>query len=133
MARHERQLRLGEFAIDHMQVGAAHAARRNLDQDFAWSRARRRVFARDERLTGPLEHHRAHREAPARQKLVSDAGLLEDLGQIRAFAPDDLVELLRSVSHRENELRFQFRDGLGALERVRHVLVDLVHERARHT
>ena len=33
--RHDRQFRVFQFAVDHMQIGAADAAGRDLDQDFA--------------------------------------------------------------------------------------------------
>ena len=40
MAGDDRQLRVRQFAVDHMQVGAAHAAGRDLDQDLAGPRLR---------------------------------------------------------------------------------------------
>ena len=39
VARHDRQFRVFQFAVDHMQIGAADPAGRDRDQDFAWRRA----------------------------------------------------------------------------------------------
>ena len=61
VARHDRQLRIGQFAVDHVQIGAANAARRDLDQDFATRRLRNRPLAQNERRVRPVQNHRAHR------------------------------------------------------------------------
>src|SRR5438309_283482 len=45
VAGHDRQLRIGQLAIDHMQIGSADAAGRDLHQDFAGARRRNRPLA----------------------------------------------------------------------------------------
>jgi hypothetical protein len=48
MARHDRKLRMRQFAVHHMQIGAAHAAGFYLDQQFAWPRQGNRTLAQGE-------------------------------------------------------------------------------------
>jgi hypothetical protein len=38
VAGHDRQLRIRQFAVDHVQIGATDAAGRNLNQDLALAR-----------------------------------------------------------------------------------------------
>lgn len=56
----ERQLGLGQIAVDHMQVRAADSAGGDLDQDLAGGRRRRWPFDHDKRLTCRVEHHPLH-------------------------------------------------------------------------
>src|SRR5690242_10943502 len=60
MAEHERKLRMRELAIEHMEVGAAHAASGDLDEDLVGARLGHRQLRRAERLARPIEHHRLH-------------------------------------------------------------------------
>src|SRR5205814_1483096 len=60
-------------------------------------------------VTAPASPHpeaapRAHRRKPARDALVADAGLLEHLRQMRGFGLDDVVEFLRRIGDRNDEL-----------------------------
>jgi len=54
MARHDRQLRIGQFAIRHMQIGAANTASLDRDEDLAGSRLRNRALAQYERRFRPV-------------------------------------------------------------------------------
>ena len=65
MAWDQRQLGLAEFAVDHMQVGAADRAGRHARQDLAWPRRALGQRARDERLAGLLKDHREHGAVPS--------------------------------------------------------------------
>ena len=47
MAGHDRKLRIWQFAVDHVQVGSADPAGRDLDQNFAG----RRLWADRSRMT----------------------------------------------------------------------------------
>jgi hypothetical protein len=60
VAGHDRELRIGKLTIDHMQIGAANAARRNFDQDLAGSRLRNRPLAHDQQRFRPIENHGSH-------------------------------------------------------------------------
>jgi hypothetical protein len=46
VARHDRQLRIRQFAVDHVQIGATNAAGRNLNQDLVLARLGNRPLAR---------------------------------------------------------------------------------------
>jgi hypothetical protein len=50
VARHDRQLRIRQFAVDQVQIGAANAAGRNLNQDLALARPQSRYAY----LRGPV-------------------------------------------------------------------------------
>ena len=60
VSRHERQLGLRQLAIDDMQIGAAHRARADLDQDLARARLGGRNLSRAERLPLGMKDHRFH-------------------------------------------------------------------------
>jgi hypothetical protein len=45
VARHDRQLRIRQFAVDQVQIGAANAAGRNLNQDLTLARLGNRPLA----------------------------------------------------------------------------------------
>src|SRR5215216_551395 len=60
VAGDDRQLGVRQLAVDDMQVGAADAARRNLDHNLAGGRRRHRPLPHHERAAGPLEDHCAH-------------------------------------------------------------------------
>jgi hypothetical protein len=53
-------LGLQQFAVDDVEIGAAHAARFNREQDFAVRGLRNRQLPQNERCLRPIEHHRAH-------------------------------------------------------------------------
>ena len=60
MARHQRQGRIRELAVDDVNVGPTHATDQHPDANLPhrWLRVRR--VHRPQRLAGPLEHHRTH-------------------------------------------------------------------------
>ena len=60
VSRDDRQLRVRQVAVDHMQIGAAHPASGDLDQDFAAGRLRDRPLAQNQRCVRPIQNHRAH-------------------------------------------------------------------------
>src|SRR5262245_53327986 len=60
MPRNDRQLRVRQFAVDDVQIGAADAAGRDLDQDVAALRRGHRPLAPYQRRAGPLQDHGAH-------------------------------------------------------------------------
>jgi hypothetical protein len=60
MAQHERQLGPRQLSIDDMQIGAAHRARADLDQDFARARTGNWNFGRAEQLPLNVKDHRFH-------------------------------------------------------------------------
>ena len=64
VSRHDRQFRIGQFAVDDMQIGAADAA--GLDPNANLARTRRRVgpLLHLEPLMRPVEDHGAHVGAP---------------------------------------------------------------------
>ena len=61
MTRYDRNLGVGQVAVDQMQVGAADAAGVDADQHLRRTRLRTRHRARNQRPTGTLAHHRLHR------------------------------------------------------------------------
>ena len=58
---HQRQLRLGEVAVEDVEVGAADAAGMNRDLDLAGTGSGLGQLSQPERLPLPLEDHRSHR------------------------------------------------------------------------
>ena len=60
VARHDGQGRIGQLAVDHVQIGATDSARRDLDQNFATRRPRNRPLAQNEPRVRPVQNHRAH-------------------------------------------------------------------------
>ena len=73
MARHQRQLRLGQLAVDDVEIGAAHRARAHLDRHLPGARLGHGKVEEPQRLAGTLEHHRAHGLTLARHRLRSMA------------------------------------------------------------
>ena len=59
VAGHDRQ-RPGDVAVHHMQIGPAHAAGRDLDQELARTGLGHRPLDHAQRQAGPIELHRAH-------------------------------------------------------------------------
>ena len=59
VAGHDRKPRVRQLAIHDMQIGPAHTAGGDLDQNFAGRRAGHRPLSHDQRSTRPLEHHGA--------------------------------------------------------------------------
>ena len=49
-----------QVAVNHMQIGTAHPASGDLDQDFAAGRLRDRPLAQNQRRLRPIQNHRAH-------------------------------------------------------------------------
>jgi hypothetical protein len=60
VAGDHRQPRVGELAVDQVQIGAAHAAGLHPQQHLATAGARHRPALQAQRLAGAVEHHRAH-------------------------------------------------------------------------
>ena len=60
VARDQRQLRMGQLAVDHVQVGAAQAARADLDQHLSTRGLRRGGSALAQSATRRVEDHRSH-------------------------------------------------------------------------
>jgi hypothetical protein len=56
----EGELRIRQLTADHVQVGAADAARLDPDEDLLPPGLRLGEVSLDERRAGPIEHHRAH-------------------------------------------------------------------------
>ncbi len=77
MPEHERELGVLELAVEDMEVGAAHPAGRDLDEDLMRARLWHRQLHGSERLTGPIEHHRLHRSR--RHDLARGLGGFETL------------------------------------------------------
>ncbi len=69
MSGHERQLGLGELAVDDVQVGPADCARPHREPDLARRRLRLGELREPQRLAHPLEDHRAHRQAIAAEEI----------------------------------------------------------------
>ena len=60
VARHERQLGLGQLAVDDVQVGPADAAGLDGDEDLARGRLRVGQVGLAQRRARRVENHRAH-------------------------------------------------------------------------
>ena len=60
VAWNDRKLRLGQFAVDDMEIGAANAARLDLEPHFADAGRRDRPLLHDERRVGPRQDHGFH-------------------------------------------------------------------------
>jgi hypothetical protein len=57
---HNRQLGVGQFAVDDMQVGAADAASLDPKANLPWTRRRLRPLLHLKPLMGSMEDHGAH-------------------------------------------------------------------------
>jgi hypothetical protein len=62
--RHDRQPALRQFAVDHVQVGAAHGASQHAQAHLAGKRLRRGPFLQHQGLPRRVQHHRVHRRPP---------------------------------------------------------------------
>src|SRR5262249_29522479 len=60
MTRNNRQLRLRKLAVDHVQIGPAHSASCDFNEQVAWSRRRSRPPLGQQRRAWLFEHHRPH-------------------------------------------------------------------------
>jgi hypothetical protein len=60
VARHERQLRLAELAVDDVEIRPTHATRVDAHQHLAVARTRRRDLGLSERSARRLQLHRTH-------------------------------------------------------------------------
>src|SRR5437660_3938808 len=63
MAGNEWQLRLGQLAVDDMQVGAADRARVHANENLALGGLGNGKLNGAQRLARSLQHHRAHRSS----------------------------------------------------------------------
>ncbi len=59
----ERQLRLRQVFIDHMQIGPAHGTGLDPQSYLSGTWVGKRAFDRYQRLSDFLKHHRSHRRA----------------------------------------------------------------------
>src|SRR5262249_41240646 len=64
VAGHDRKLRAWQLAVDHVQIGPADTAGRDLNENFAGCRFGRWPLAHDERRARSLQHHGAHALSP---------------------------------------------------------------------
>jgi hypothetical protein len=60
VARDQGQARVGQLAVDNVEVGAAEAAGVDLQQNLPWAGPRSRLIAEFERPAGCRENHRPH-------------------------------------------------------------------------
>src|SRR5262249_60916571 len=65
VAGHDRKLGVWQLAVDHMQIGPADPAGRDLDENFAGRWGGRWPLAHDERHARFLQRHGAHALSPA--------------------------------------------------------------------
>ncbi len=54
VAGHDRQFRIGQVAVDHMQIGTANRAGLDPHQNLSRSGTRQRPFLQPERLSGGM-------------------------------------------------------------------------------
>src|SRR5205814_3852524 len=71
----QRQLRIGQLAVDDMQVGAADRAAFDFDEELAGLRRRDGEHAKDERIALPFEDHRSHAAIMSPSRVSSRATL----------------------------------------------------------
>jgi hypothetical protein len=60
MSRYDGQFGMRQFAVDDVQIGTAHPARRDLDQDFTGRRLRHRPLTQHQRRARSVQNHYAH-------------------------------------------------------------------------
>ena len=70
VSRHDRELRLGEVAVHHVEVGAADPAGRDANQDFPRAGLRHRSLLRGERGAVAAIDHGAHGGSPGHRRLM---------------------------------------------------------------
>ena len=63
MSRDHRIATVADVAIDHVQIGAADAARAHPNQQLIRTRLGLGDVLKSERPPGPIEHHRAHADS----------------------------------------------------------------------
>jgi hypothetical protein len=56
----ERELRTRQLAVDNVEIGAAHTARRHAQEDLSRLWLGHRHVLEPQRLTGCVKHHRPH-------------------------------------------------------------------------
>ena len=61
MPKDERKLGLAEFAVENVQVGAAHAASRQFDEDLVWAGLRYPNLGEAKLRSGRVQNHCLHR------------------------------------------------------------------------
>src|SRR5207244_7216505 len=74
MSHDQRELRIGQFAVDDVQIGAADGARFDLDAKLAGARFRLGDLREHEPLARTAEEHGAHRSRVARGSRKSTGG-----------------------------------------------------------
>ena len=90
MSEHERKLRLGQLAVDDVKIGAAHAARLDVDPDLAGPGDGNRKITGDQRRSRPFEDHRAHARSLSHR---APASVAVDAAEA---APVDVARALQS-------------------------------------
>lgn len=78
MARHSRQYRLWQFTVHQVQIGAAHAAGQDFNEQLVWTRCRDRALFPLQRLAGCMQNHGAHVDAPDVRMLAEGAMTAHD-------------------------------------------------------
>src|SRR5262245_63216146 len=73
VAGHDRKLRVWQLAVDHVQIGPADTAGRDLDENFAGRRNWRWPIAHDERSARVLQRQGAHDTSPVVQNEMESA------------------------------------------------------------
>src|SRR6516165_8976897 len=68
VAGYDRKLGVWQLAVDHVQIGPADTAGRDLDENFAGRRSWRWPLAHDERRARFLQRHGAHDPSPVTRK-----------------------------------------------------------------
>ena len=68
VTRYERELWLGEFTVDDVQVGPAYGAGADAKEKVPGNGFRYRQIGQSQRLSGCFKKHRAHRPSAALQK-----------------------------------------------------------------
>ena len=64
VTRHNRIGNIGQFPVDHMEIGAAHAAGANADADHAGTRIGLAPLTERQRLARRLQYHDLHSQRP---------------------------------------------------------------------
>src|SRR5262245_5376462 len=98
MAENEGKLWVGQLAVNDVQIGPAHPAGGDPDQDLPGPRLRIRDLSLDQRLARSLENHRAHARIFARIQLgkAESPRLREKAGPMLALPPEGRRESDRS-------------------------------------
>ena len=83
MAGDQRQLRLGELAVDDVQIGATDSAGADPDEDLSGPRRGIRDLRPSQRSPRLVEHHRAHDRIIARANIRRIGAMSEILAAMR--------------------------------------------------